>query len=353
MQVKVETSAIMEALRIVKRLAPPANGAVTIVADGKKLTMTSRGDTNQCQLVIPADVEGSAEFGMAIESLEPAIKGRGELTVKYKQSMLHIRAGNYSASLPTTDSTDIDGSSVEGGEVIKISSEQAGWLRQAVSATALKATTLVSSFMPLGVKLTKKGAFVTCFDISHMSWLSSKEISGDADFVVPADLLAGVLDAFGAQSFVLTVSKSAIEVKNKISRVRLNLPELEDQGPTLQDVYNKAKELKEIKGKDLVMPKADITAFLDNSKAVALKERGEVHVKADGQKILLTVTTVNGTAKAGIPTKLKGLDFKIDYEYFDEMVRKSADPVVMRVSGQAFLICTSGTAAVAATFNRE
>lgn len=352
MQFKTESAALVEGLRVIKRLAPPTNGTVTLVSDGRKVQMRSQGEINQCELIIPGQVKNEGEFAITIESFEQAIRGRSDLRLIYKNMVLTVKSTNYVAELPTSEAVEMETATLEKAKKIKIDGEQAAWLKTAVAAATLKATTLVSMFMPIGVRLTKKGAFVSCFDATHMSWISSKEISGDAEFTVPVDLLAGVLDAFGKQSFVLRVSSDAIEVSNKLCRVRLNLPEIDEQsGPTLPMVIDKAKEIAKAKGSNLVLSKDEVLAFLDNSRAVALKERGSINLVSDKKTIDLSVTTVNGAVRAQLQSKAPKLKFNVDYEYFDEMVRKSADQLELKACG-AFLVCTSSKATTVVSFNK-
>jgi hypothetical protein len=108
-----------------------------------------------------------------------------------------------------------------------------------------------------------------------------------------------------------------------------------DDIPTLDQVKDKAKAVKEMKGSAFVFNKADFLVFLDNAKAVVSKERPELQVKFD-EGIKLLVKTGLGTAKTKIKGKGKG-QFKVDYTYLQELVSKAEDKVELTVVDGAFI----------------
>ncbi len=349
MHFSTDASSIGDSLRVIRRLCVPTDGNVTVRTDGKKFVISSVNQINSCELIVPGEVSGKSEFGVSLESLDQVAKGRGDIEMTMKNTVLSVKSKGYTAQLATTDPNQIEAAELPDAKKIKVSAEHAAWLHHAVGACALKYTSVADKFMPVGVNFGKS-AFVSCFDDAHMSFTSSKEIQGDAQFVVPLDLLSGVLDAFGKQPFVLHISPVAIEVSNKLYRVRLNLPELDEQGPSLAMVMAKAKEIKKTNGTEMVLSKAAVVAFLENSKAVAQRERAAVDVAGDGKKLTMSVTTVNGTVKEVMKCSAK-VKFSIDHEFFDEMVRRSSDELKMKAAG-TFLVCTSAKATMVSTFNK-
>lgn len=350
MHFTTDAAAIGNTLRIIRRLCVPTDGFVTLRTAGKKLVVSSVNEINQCQLVIPGELKGEAEFGVNLDSLDQVAKGRGDVELTMKNTILTIKSKGYTAQLATGDVNQLDDTTLPDAKKVKISADHAAWLQHAVAACSLKYTSVADHFMPIGVSFDKQ-AFVSCFDDSHMSFISSKEIQGNAEFVVPLDLLTGVLDAFGKQAFLMKISSVAVEVSNKLYSVRLNLPELDDQGPTLSMVKAKAKEIKKVNGTEMELDKARVVAFLDNSKAVAMRERAAIDVSGDGRKLVMSVTTVNGVVREVMDCTAK-VKFSIDHEFFDEMVRRSSDTLTLKAAG-SFLVCTSAKATLVSTFNKE
>jgi len=349
MQAKIESASIQDALKTVLRLAPPASGNVTFDVQ-EKIYLRSFGELNQCHVRLPGSPKGKASFSIPATSLQDAVKGRKEVSIEYKNTMLNISAGSYKADLATVDAIMLEAPQSEGKpEKVQITGEQAQWLKQAVSAVSLKPNVIVSAFMPCGIKLTKKGAYVACFDSTHMAFIKSKEITGNCEFVLPLDTVQAVLDIFSSSDFTMEISASSIRVRNKATQVILSVPELDSSLPKLAQVISTSEEAVTAKGKAIEVPKEDLVAFLDNSRAVAIKERAEIEVNAKESKAQFLMKTANGTVKASIACKAKAISFKVDFEQFDEVVRKSGDLVSIRVVNDAFLLAqTSKTVMIVA-----
>lgn len=338
MNFKIETSAIQEALRIIGRLAAPDSGNVTVQSTGKKVFIHSSSETARCSVNVPASVEGKpGTFALSMNALKDATKGRKELDIEYSKTMCKIKSGAYKCELSTVDALEIEASEEKLDTKIEFSGEQSAWIKSAVSTVALKPTALLSSFMPVGLKLTSKGAFVACYDVNHMAFLNSDEIKGDMDIKLPLDTLVAVLDAFGASSFSMELGKASVLVSNKLVKVSLSLPQEEEQELQMSDVIETAKAAKKAEGKHLVVPRDEVLAFLDNSRAIATKERSEIKVSVADGKLKMEVTTVQGSAKAIMKVKSKNCEFAIDFEYLDEAVRKASQNVELKVVKDEFL----------------
>lgn len=338
MNFKIEAAAIQEALRVIGRLAAPDSGNVTVSSNGKKVFIHSSSETSRCSINVPASVEGKAgTFAISMNALRDATKGRKELEIEYAKTMCRIKSGAYRCELATVDALEIEASDEERGTKLEFSGEQAAWVKSAVATVALKPTALLSSFMPVGLKLTNKGAFVACYDVNHLAFLNSDEIKGDMEFKLPLDTLTAVLDAFGGAPFVLELGKASVQVANKLVKVNLSLPQEEENELQLSDVIETAKAAKKAEGQTLVIPKDEFIAFLDNSRAIATKERSEIKISVADGKLKMEVTTVQGSAKASLKVKSKSCDFSIDFEYLDEAVRKAGTNVEMKLVKDEFL----------------
>jgi len=354
MNFKIEAAAIQEALRVIGRLAPPDSGNVTISSTGKKIFVHSSSETSRCQVNVPASVEGKASsFAIPMVALRDATKGRKELEIEFSKAMCKIKSGSYRAELATVDALELDANESEKGTVIEFTAEQASWLTSAVNTVALKPTALLSSFMPLAVKLTSKGAFVACYDVNHMAYLNSDEAKGDMELKLPLDTLTAVLDAFKASAFTLELGKASVNVANKLVKVNLSLPQEEEGELQLADVIEMVKSSKKADGQSLVVKKEEVLAFLDNARAIATKERSEVKVSVSDGKLKMEVVTVQGSAKAMMKVKSKNCEFAIDFEYLDEAVRKASDNVEMKLVKDEFLSVHLKNSTILLSLNQE
>ena len=338
MKLKLTSALLHSAIKTASTLAPPRDENVSLESDGSKLFLHSASDVARCTINIPCEVSGKNIFGISLATLRDATKGRDALHLVFEQSVLKVKAKGYDADLPTTDALQLDAlDPLKDKVILKLTADQASWLKQAVQAVSLKPTVVLTSYMPVSIKLTDKGAFVACYDDSHMAFINSKEITGDIDVTLPLDTFNSVLSVFSTAAFKLEVSFASLIVSNKLSSVNLNLPEVPKGTPTAAEVLMKAKEALKMDGSTLTFAKADMLAFLDNARAVSTKERTEVAVKSQDKTLLVSVTTSNGSCKTQIPVTGKTKAFKIDFEHFDEAIRKCSDTVEMKVVADAFV----------------
>lgn len=354
MNFTTESAAIQEALRIIGRLAPPDSGNVTISSNGKKIHIQSSSELARCSVNIPASVSGKPEqFALSLNALRDGTKGRSSLDIEFSKAMCKIKSGSYRCELATVDTLEMDSGEEEKGTKVELTSEQAQWIKSAVATVALKPTALLSTFMPLGLKLSKKGAFISCFDTNHMAFMRSEEMTGDLEVKLPLDTLTAVLDAFGANAFDLELGKSTIKVGNKLVKVVLSLPAEEENELTLDDVITMAKSAKDAKGTSISVTKDELLAFLDNSRSVATKERSEIKLRVNDGKLEIKVTTIQGSARAVIKTKAKNCEFAIDFEYLDEAVRKAGERVEMTLVKDEFLSVNLKNSTIILSLNQE
>lgn len=355
MILNLESSTIQEALRVVMKIAPPVQGTVTIESDGKKAFMHSVSDVNRCTYKLPGKVEGKPTvFAIGVESLMAATRNRKEIELSYDKMMLKIKSGNYRVDLATSDALQLDYESEKKTKTIKLDAEQASWLKQAVANVALKPTAILSAFMPVSIKMTSKGTFIACYDTQHMAFLSTKEIKGDMDVTLPLDTLTSILDTFNNAAFQMEMSQANLYVTNVLVSAVLAMPEPEENAITGDDVRGKAKEASDMNGKEIELVKRDVVEFLDNAKAVTTKERGEIKLLAEKGKLKLSVVTVNGSAKTSLKAATnKAMKINIDFEYFEEAVRKCDDTVLLKVVGKDFVMFKQKKATVLVALNQD
>ena len=354
-KINMESQALHSALNVVSKVAVSQDGSVTLAGEGGKLIIHSVGDLSRCSLTVPAEVTGkNFEFAIPLDALRDSTKGRESVEMSWDGTQLQIRSKSYKSDLMTLDPIARDSiDKVESNEWT-LSPEQGAWLKSALAAVGLKPTALLASFMPVSVKLTAKGAFVACYDNQHMAFLYSKEATGDLELTLPLDTLNTILDVLSGQAFKMRVSSSRVELKSKQASILLSLPSMDDS-ISISDVMAKTKEVSSAKGTALVLPKAEVIAFLDNARAVLGKERAELNVSAKNGKTVFTVQTVRGTTAASIKSEVsKGVEFNIDYEYTQELVSKiKADTLELAVVGSDFVSSKSGSTCFLVALNQQ
>lgn len=339
-KININGTALGQALAAVSKIAVAADNNITFEGQGGKLVLHSFSDINRAAITVPCEISGKDfEFALPLDAIRDAIKGREELDMGWDGSKLLVKAkGGYTAELITLDPLTRDTMEKVDSQEWRLSPEQGVWLKTAVAEVALRPTTLVSSFIPVSVKLSSKGAFVACYDNQHMAFLRSDEVQGELELTVPLDSLSLILDVLANQAFKIRVSKARVELRSKSTLAVLGVPDMDD-GVSIADVQTKAKEVVSAKGIQVQAAKSDVLAFLDNARAVIGKERAELEIVTKENKVKLTVKTVRGTSSAIVKADVgKEFSIKVDYEYFDELLRKvKGEALNMAVVGQAFM----------------
>lgn len=355
MKFTTESESLQSAIKTVSKLAAPSEGTITIRLSKGRAQILSYSELSACTIIVPGSVEGEGQFAIGLDALRDATRGRASVELTYKNTMLNVKSGSYRAELATSDVLEQDEMARTHETPIQVTTEQAAWLRSAISDVAIRPMALINSYMPVGINLSSRGAFIACFDRTRMSFLRDKSIKGETDFVVPVETIQSVLEAVGMASFNMAVTDSYVEIYTDLVWARVSLPTLEENSIGLDAVMGKAKEVAKIEGDEVVLAKDKLVAFLDNSRAVALKERGELRVKAGEGKLRMSIQTQAGKIQASLPyDSTTELEFAIDYEHFDELVRKSGTEVQLKVVGDAFIVGkTAKGATVLIAFNQD
>ena len=354
-KINVESAALISALNVAAKVAVAQDGSVTLAGESGKLVLHSVGDLSRCSLVIPAEVVGKDfEFAIPLDALRDSISGRASLDMSWDGTTLTVKSPSYKADLLTLDPISRDEVDKIDAQEWKVSPEQGQWLKGALNAVGLKPTALLSSFIPVSVRLTAKGAFVACYDNQHMAFLNSKEAQGELELTLPLDTFSTILDVLNGQAFRMRVSSSRVELKSKLASIILSLPAMDDS-ISISDVMGKAKEVAAASGTALKFSKAEMLAFMTNAKAVIGKERAEVQAEAKDGKLKFTIQTVRGTSSAILKSEVgKAINFKVDYEYLLELAMKvREDQLELSVVGTAFMSAKSNSTHLLVALNQS
>lgn len=334
MKINVELAALQYAVDTAMRLAPPVSGNLSFTVKNKNLVVTSVAELGRCTVVVVCKLSGEDEFAVPAQALKDAIKGRSELELVYANSTLTVKSGKYKTELVTVDVVPPDEVDKEETKDWKITAETGEWIRSSLRLVQLKPTVIFSTWIPVAVHLSSKGAFICCYDQQHMNWVSSKEVKGDFDCVLPFDTMNSIIDVFTKSTFTMQHAASYVRVRNKIVDAYLSVPDMKEI-PTIAQVRERAKDASSAEGKAWKFGKSDLLVFMDNARAIIGKERAELSFDG-GEGLKLEVRTGLGTSKTMIKGKGKG-DFKVDYEYFQELVVKAPEEVMMTVVDKSFI----------------
>ncbi len=330
----INASVLTDALAALAKIAAPENGNV-VFRGGRKLTVSSSSQVNSVQITLPVKAEGSGQFGISLDALKQAIRGRNELQCNYSNTILHLKDKRYQAELATGDAVETEAQELEFGKPIKLDADQMASLRRIVQSVALKPNSMLHGFMPCGVSLGKKRSFIATFDLTRMAFATTGELIGDAEFVLPLDMMLLITSVFIGGA-TLSLSRAALKVTDGTITALMAIPTLDSEFPTMAQVLSQSKVVREAKGTVAEFDKTDLISFLDNGRALANRERSEIRCVPESKGLLLSVSNTNGSVKAKFPGKLKS-GFAVDFDQFDEMVRKCEDSVSAELVDDAFL----------------
>lgn len=353
MKFQIENTTLTDALGTISKLSPPVSGHITIEGTKKGILLHSLGDLNKAKVLIPARIEGKLNsFAVDLLALQQAIRARQDLTMSFSKAALSISSGRYKATLSTFDPLQEEDKITSPVKGFKIDTETSAYLRDAAKTVALAPDPLVSSFTPLGIHATKKGTSVVCYDAYHSALSTNKEIKGDFSFVVPSTTILSVLDIFYSSDFTLQVTESSLLVSNVTTVVQIGLPVFEDN-LSLSHVLKSLQGLTKAKTKPMVVNKDELQNFLDNSKAIATKERMSLDVKVRKNKMQVKSTNVNGEVTAVLETKAEDCQFSVNLDFVSEAVAKCGTDVPISLVGDSALSIQCPKATFVMATNQE
>ena len=337
LHVKGNAPMILNQLRILTKLVQPKEGNIAVGVSDSNFRIYSMNDMATYQSLVPSDLaEGNTVVGISIDAFRTILSGRKDVDLELVNGMLVIKEGKYKAEIPTTDAVEVQAISEklestkdEKTKSWNVDEDHSKWLKNAISDVTLKVPDSLGAFMPLTIKVSNKGAFVICYDATHISFImaNAEDISGELELTMPTDMLASVFDAFCGHRFKLIVSESNLMVKSKLMTITLQLP-ITDSYIDIKKLFEVSKSSIDADGDWLSIDRSALAQFLDSCRAVASKERSELVVNSDGKKAQFTVRTVNGNITQLFETKSKKVKFKIDFGYFDEAFRKGTSEAV-------------------------
>lgn len=274
------------------------------------------------------------EFAVPAQALRDAVKGRQKLEISFASDSLTIKSGAYKTTLVAVDVVPVDELEKTEAQTWKVTPEIADWISGSLKKVALKPMTLISPWMPVGIKVGKT-AFICCYDDTHMNWTTSKEVTGDFECLLPIDTMSALIDVFQKSAFRIERGDNHIRVRNKMVDAYMSVPDMREL-PSVTDVMNRIREASKVTGKTFQISKTEVLSFMENARSIIGKERAELIVEGDGASVLLSMQTGQGQSKTKMKGKGKG-KFAVDFEFLQELLLKAKEEVELNVVDGAYL----------------
>lgn len=337
MEFNVEGSTLVRCVDDLLRLAVPATGNLVFDISNGKLEIASLGFNSAATIKVPASgVKGEMKLGIQAVALRAAITKTNDYLFVMKDGVLTMKSKKSVTSLPTFEVAEQPPFELENAKKTKITAQQASWITQAIKATDSKTNHTKLAWIPIGIRLTEKGAFVSCYEMSKLSWTTTKEVTGDATIILPREVASAVASVFDNEKFTILTSPGAVRIENPRVIYEASVPTSEGSVP-FEEVYKKHLSVGKEKSVKLLIIKSDIQEFLNTTKAVTMNSRGELQLKGDGTKMLMSVSGNEGSTKTTVKAKSSAaFQIKIDLELFAASAAKAPEEWELGV-GEVFL----------------
>lgn len=346
MKIKIEASVLERAMVALSKIAPPANGTVLLRAHEGRVSLTSVGEVSHGEILLVSESEDDGQATVQMLALRESIRGHQDLAIELRNNSLVISSRAYRAELTVLDTLVPQKRDETSVREWRLGTEAADWLYRAVRSVTLKPT-MLSSWLPVGIRLSADGAWVGCYDNQRIRYVSDPDIRGELDLLVPVETMSALLEIFHLSNFAIRQIAGGFLVYNKTMRVRLQVPSTDD----LVSVDAVVAKIASASGESYVtleFPKSEATEFLANARSVLGRERAEI--RFSGGKTVMSVATVSGRVSRKIGAE--GPKFQIDLEYFSELATKSGPEIVLRVVGESFLSADLESGSIIVSLNQ-
>jgi hypothetical protein len=331
--IKINSVQLGAGLRALTRLAKP--DVVTLHFKDRVLKMKGAGESSSCMLKIELDhrVREEMEITLDINLLTNVIDKRKELELSIKGSSLLVQSGKYEAEV-----LGIEGQSIvvvpkdvlKGDEGIVLKNSFMNQLLRVLPALELKPLLSTYSEVPVGVKATKKGTFVACFDFIQSASVMLPDVQGDFEFILPSITQFNILaKELSGQKYKIVITDTTLYAWNDMFQVNLSLPQQDGEQLKLEDIMNLMREIDTQKFKSLTFKTEPIQQFIGNSRSVYDKDSiFTVDAKDDRATIELKATVGNTKLKTKLAKPIKPTSFKCDLTFFASIVSKTKEKTI-------------------------
>lgn len=365
MKFTTDASQITRALSVITKVASPNGGVILFKISGKRFEVITENSTNMCSFKLPVKFEGGKikdrVFTVGSESIKSSLRGHQEVEITLTDDQMIIKDGRYKAELSISDAESISvlPEGYEADSARTLSNDVVTWLINSANQVALRPTLALTPFMPLGIKITDKGAFIACYDQNHMAFTSTKKVKGSLEATLPLDTFLTGVDAVSKTEFKIDITETSIIVFNKQVTAAMSLPQVDSElAIPLDSVMEKAEQVPHSVGVDLDLPIEDLMTFLENARSIQSGNVGreEIECHASGTKVSLKVENAQGRVFTSFKSKVKAskeIVFRCDYSYLEEVSRKAKDSLFLTVVEDSFMLAKINRVSVLIALNNR
>lgn len=287
-------------------------------------------------------------FSVDPNSFLLAISGRKNIQLEINSSTVKITSNKYKAELVTTtaESEPILSKEIkEGGDTVKLSPQLVEFIRDNLSQIELKPILETYSYMPVAIRVTDKGAFLSCYDNWHMAFVTNKKVTGKLNLCLPISSLTLLTKEFHGKSYRMIATESTLYAFNDSFELALTLPQQDTQNiiPP-EDAFNLAMQIRKEKGIEVLLAAEDVMSISTNIDAVYKKgEHIDFEVSKTACKVTLKSTYGRISSIVRCRAK-KEIHFRAGFGFLKDVLTKiSGNKVELTVVPDRMLFFTKGS----------
>lgn len=345
MKIKIDSDVLANSIKSLQRLVQAAT--VSVEVKKGQFNVTGTGNGNSCLMTVPCTIEdkkGVASFSIDANVLLGAINKRKEVELTISDSSVVVKAQRYEAELLVHqfEAIEVVPKEVRESDGLKLKDKFMKALQANLPKLELKPLLAMYDHTLFGVKATKEGTFIACWDTFQMAFYHDKELSGKVEFTMPGNIFAMIAREIKDQDYQMSVSDTSIYAFNDMFELAIARPQEEDKNqPGLDNVISLYEDLKGRK-KDftgLKIKTEGIKALLENGKGIYEKD-ATFTFKVTGNKCQLLLKSSFGQVKGAVlldDKADKDIEFTCDFSFFSSLLDKAPATLDLRVSKEVIL----------------
>lgn len=308
---------------------------------------------------IPGTVDGlTTPVEVPKDLVLQAAKGRKEGSISFKNSVLHLKSGSYTADINVVD--------VEADAVPDVPTPSASDDTTSFTLTPTLATTLAMVLPNLRidkmfqtapdimVALRIKGQTVwaATYDDNQLCFqkIKAEEAVGDFNISVPYLRLQSFIKDLPTSGAKVHINQDTLTAITKAFRVSIALPALDPDSLISPDsVYEKAQSVAKASGASISVAREDLQALVENARAL-VATGSDVRFEPAKKGTVVTISSPRGKVKQTVKTDGQTEAFGVGYLFMQTLMQKQPGKKVeqdvpptidFEVCDGAFVICRS------------
>jgi hypothetical protein len=346
MQLKVDGDLLSTTIKTMQKVVQAQQ--VSIKVSKNSLAIIGVGNGNSFSMSCECQVTGKSKntsFTIGVDNILNAISKRKSVQIEIQESAIIVTEGRYSAELlvqPTEEIEIVPAEVKEGKDSINLKDKFLNAVRENLPKLELKPLLAMYDYIPFGIKATKEGTFMACFDAFQAAFFMDKELTGNIEFTLPSNVFSMLARELKGQDYKMAVTDSTIYAYNDLFELALARPQTEGQQVTLENMIDLYATLKKDGGKSattLKLKKEGISSILENAKAVYEKD-STFTFTTKGDKCKLELKSSYGKVSSMIMLEEKpekDVSFSCDFNFFSTLLAKAPATVTLRINDRMML----------------